>query len=66
MLVELWQTGVGKKWVMGVTGMVLMGFVFGHAIGNLKMYLGAEEFNHYSEFLRELLVPILPRTVTCG
>ena len=64
LLVELWQTGVGKKWVMGITGVVLMLFVFGHMIGNLKMYLGAEEFNHYSEFLRELLVPILPRTVT--
>ena len=32
-------------------------------IGNLKMYLGPEEFNHYGEFLRELLVPILPRTI---
>jgi succinate dehydrogenase / fumarate reductase cytochrome b subunit len=64
LLVELWQTGVGKKWVMGVTGVVLMLFIFGHAIGNLKMYLGEAEFNHYSEFLRELLVPILPRTVT--
>jgi succinate dehydrogenase / fumarate reductase cytochrome b subunit len=32
-------------------------------VGNLKMYLGAEDFNHYGEFLRELLVPILPRTV---
>ncbi len=40
-----------------------MGFVFAHMVGNLKMYLGAEEFNHYGEFLRELLVPILPRTV---
>jgi succinate dehydrogenase / fumarate reductase cytochrome b subunit len=49
---------------MGVTGVVLMLFIFGHAIGNLKMYLGPEEFDHYSEFLRELLVPILPRTVT--
>jgi len=63
-LVELWQTGVGKKWVMGVTGVALMLFIFGHAIGNLKMYLGPAEFDHYSEFLRELLVPILPRTVT--
>lgn len=64
LLVELWQTGVGKKWVMGVTGVVLMLFIVGHAVGNLKMYLGPEEFDHYSEFLRELLVPILPRTVT--
>ena len=40
-----------------------MGFVFAHMVGNLKMYLGPEEFNDYGEFLRELLVPILPRTV---
>jgi succinate dehydrogenase / fumarate reductase, cytochrome b subunit len=62
-LVELYQTGVGKKWVMAVTGVMLMGFVLLHAIGNLKMYLGVTEFNNYSEFLREILVPILPRTV---
>jgi succinate dehydrogenase / fumarate reductase cytochrome b subunit len=29
-------------------------------VGNLKMYIGPEDFNHYAEFLRELLVPILP------
>ncbi len=63
-LVELYQSGVGKKWVMAVTGVALMLFVLGHAVGNLKMYLGPTEFNNYSEFLRELLVPILPRTVT--
>ena len=28
------------------------------------MYLGANEIDHYGEFLRELLVPLLPRTVT--
>ena len=42
---------------------LLIGFVFFHALGNLKVYLGAEDFNHYGEFLRELLVPFLPRTV---
>jgi succinate dehydrogenase / fumarate reductase cytochrome b subunit len=63
-LVELYGTAVGKKWVMALTGAALMGFVLVHGIGNLKMYLGPGEFNHYSEFLRELLVPILPRTIT--
>ena len=61
--VEIWQTAVGKKWIMAVTGVVLMGFVAGHAVGNLKMYLGEADFDHYAEFLRELLVPIAPRTV---
>ena len=62
--VELYRSALGKKYVMAITGIMLMGFVFAHMVGNLKMYLGAEEFNHYGEFLRELLVPILPRTVT--
>ena len=62
-LTDLYSTAVGKKYVMAITGIALMGFVIVHAIGNLKMYLGPEEINHYGEFLRELLVPLLPRTV---
>ena len=62
-LADLFGSAVGKKWIMAVTGIGLMGFVFAHMVGNLKMYLGAEDLNHYGEFLRELLVPILPRTV---
>ncbi len=61
--VEFYRSAVGKKWVMAVTGIMIMGFVFFHALGNLKVYLGAQDFNHYGEFLRELLVPIFPRTV---
>jgi len=48
---------------MAITGIMIMGFVFAHMVGNLKMYLGPGPFNHYGEFLRELLVPIVPRTV---
>ena len=61
---ELYRSAVGKKWVMALTGVVLLLFVFGHMIGNLKIYLGAEELDHYGEFLREILVPLVPRTVT--
>jgi succinate dehydrogenase / fumarate reductase cytochrome b subunit len=63
-LLDLYGTAVGKKYVMAITGIALLGFVFFHMLGNLKMYLGPAQFNHYAEFLRELLVPILPRTVT--
>jgi succinate dehydrogenase / fumarate reductase cytochrome b subunit len=63
-LLDLYSTAVGKKYVMAITGIMMIGFVIVHMIGNLKMFLGAEEFNHYAEFLRELLVPILPRTIT--
>jgi succinate dehydrogenase / fumarate reductase cytochrome b subunit len=33
-------------------------------VGNLKVYMGADDMNHYGEFLRELLYPLVPRTVT--
>ncbi|HEY4333565.1 MAG TPA: succinate dehydrogenase cytochrome b subunit, partial [Ilumatobacteraceae bacterium] len=55
-------TAVGKKYVMAITGIAMIGFIVAHMIGNLKIYLGSAEINHYGEFLRELLVPILPRT----
>jgi succinate dehydrogenase / fumarate reductase, cytochrome b subunit len=40
---------------MAVTGAILFGFVLGHMVGNLQVYLGPEAMNHYAVFLRELL-----------
>jgi succinate dehydrogenase / fumarate reductase, cytochrome b subunit len=64
-LLDLYSTAVGKKYVMAITGIIGIGFIISHMIGNLKMYLGKEEdgvyaIDHYGEFLRELLVPLLP------
>ena len=59
-LSDLYGTAVGKKYAMAITGILMLGFVFMHMLGNLKMYLGPTEFIHYAEFLRELLVPLLP------
>lgn len=57
---DIYQTAVGKKWVMAITGIGLMGFVFAHMVGNLKLYLGPEEYDAYAESLRSLLHPIFP------
>ena len=48
------ESSVGRKLVMAVTGIVLFGFVVGHMIGNLQVYLGPAALNHYAELLREL------------
>jgi succinate dehydrogenase / fumarate reductase, cytochrome b subunit len=60
-IVDLYSTAVGKKWAMAVTGLIMMGYVFAHMVGNLKMYLGQEHLDEYALWLRAgLLVPILP------
>lgn len=62
--VAVYRTSVGKKFVMALTGLIGYGFVIGHMIGNLKVFLGPESFNHYAEFLRTFGEPLLPaRTV---
>jgi succinate dehydrogenase cytochrome b subunit len=52
---------IGKKVVMAVTGVVLLLFVLGHMIGNLKIFLGPEHFNAYAEGLRTIGAPIFGR-----
>ena len=49
--VRFYQASIGKKAVMAVTGFVLIGFVLGHMIGNLQIYLGREQINHYAQLL---------------
>lgn len=70
--VEFYRSAVGKKWVMAVTGVILLSFVLAHMIGNLKIYIlepvteGAVtdyEIDLYGEALRSLLFPLVPHHV---
>ncbi len=45
---------------MALSGVGLMGFVFAHMFGNLKMFMGRTAFDAYAEGLRSLLYPIMP------
>lgn len=45
---------------MAVTGAVLVLFLIAHMLGNLKIFLGADSFNHYAEWLRTVGSPALP------
>jgi succinate dehydrogenase / fumarate reductase cytochrome b subunit len=51
----LLSSTIGRKAVMAVTGLVLYGFVVGHMLGNLQIYLGPEAINAYGEFLQHFL-----------
>jgi succinate dehydrogenase / fumarate reductase, cytochrome b subunit len=70
-LLDLYSTAVGKKYAMAISGLIGVGYVVVHMIGNLKAYLGVVthdgervyDIDVYGEWLRDLLVPALPRTV---
>jgi succinate dehydrogenase / fumarate reductase cytochrome b subunit len=62
-LPALYRSAVGKKAVMAVTGGVLVLFLLGHMAGNLKIFLGREDFNHYASWLRTIGEPALPHRV---
>jgi succinate dehydrogenase / fumarate reductase, cytochrome b subunit len=47
----LYQTTIGKKVAMALSGIVLIGFVLVHLLGNLQVYMGPEQLNAYGKFL---------------
>ncbi len=60
--IEFYRSAVGKKWVMALTGIALLGYIVAHMLGNLKVYFGPEEINQYGEALRDLGGDLVPRT----
>ncbi|MGB5704155.1 MAG: succinate dehydrogenase cytochrome b subunit [Polyangiales bacterium] len=50
----LHQTTVGKKVIMAVSGLILVGFTIGHLLGNLQLYLGPEAINGYAAKLHSM------------
>jgi succinate dehydrogenase / fumarate reductase cytochrome b subunit len=62
-ILEFYDSAIGKKAVMAVTGIVLLGFVLMHMAGNLKLYMGESDLNHYGEWLRTMGEPLFPHTV---
>ena len=57
---SLFGSSVGKKYLMAVSGGLLVLFVIGHLAGNLQIFLGPESLNRYGEFLHtnvEILWP---------
>lgn len=46
---------VGQKLLVGLTGILLVGFLVFHMAGNLKMFSGPEAMNEYAHFLKHAL-----------
>lgn len=52
LLLKLWQSSLGKKYVMAITGLMLFGFVVIHMIGNLQFFGSETLINEYAESLK--------------
>ena len=51
---RIWRSSLGKKFLMAVTGVILFGFVIGHLIGNLQIFIpdGGAAIDAYGKFLQ--------------
>lgn len=47
-------SSIGRKILMAVSGLILIGFVIGHLVGNLQVFQHPDHINGYAHFLREL------------
>jgi succinate dehydrogenase / fumarate reductase cytochrome b subunit len=53
-LSSFYNSSIGKKMIVALTGIVLIVFVVGHLLGNLQIFLGPEWVNGYAQHLRDL------------
>ena len=51
---HLFKSTIGRKFLMAVTGVVLIGFVTGHLVGNLQVFEDPDKINGYAHFLQSL------------
>ena len=52
---RFWASSIGRKLIVAVTGIMLVGFLLGHMTGNLLIYQGREDLNDYAYFLHHFV-----------
>ncbi|MEU5894562.1 succinate dehydrogenase, partial [Streptomyces sp. NPDC047461] len=55
----IWDSSIGKKTVMAVSGLIMLLYLVLHMLGNLKIFFGIDDFNGYAHWLRTLGEPAL-------
>jgi succinate dehydrogenase / fumarate reductase, cytochrome b subunit len=48
------RSSIGRKILMAATGVILIGFVVGHLVGNLQVFSAPDKINGYAQFLHQL------------
>ncbi len=52
---RFYASSIGKKILVALTGLMLIGFVFGHLVGNLLIFAGQDAINEYGHLLQTAL-----------
>lgn len=52
-LATLFRSSIGRKFLMAVTGIILVGFAIGHLVGNLQIFSHPDKINGYAQFLHQ-------------
>ena len=55
-IMTLLSSSIGQKFVMGITGLLLCGFLVVHLAGNLLVYVGANAYNKYAKELHSMML----------
>lgn len=51
-LIRLFSTSIGRKLVLAVTGLMLLGFLLAHMLGNMSLFQGPQALNAYADWLQ--------------
>ncbi len=54
LLTAFLSSSIGRKWIVALTGLAMLGFLIGHLVGNLQIFLPPEHINKYAAFLKSL------------
>jgi succinate dehydrogenase / fumarate reductase cytochrome b subunit len=50
-LALFWDSSIGKKALMALTGLILSAYVLAHLLGNMQIYMGSQYIDAYAKFL---------------
>lgn len=51
---SLFRSSIGRKLLMAASGVILIGFVIGHLVGNLQVFSHPDHLNGYAQFLHQM------------
>jgi len=57
-LLSFYRSTIGKKVIMGVTGLIGIGYVIVHMLGNLQAFAGQSKLNNYGAMLKGPLIEL--------